>query len=207
MTGCLIVFEGVEGSGKTTQLRRCSDWLQREGRAVVVTREPGGTNLGADLRKVLLEGDSGIQDRAELLLYAADRAQHVEEFLKPQLAKGMMVLCDRFTDSTIAYQGYGRGLDLNLITQLNLIATQGLQAELTLWLDVNVEIGLERARRRSRGDRIEQADLSFHRRVEQGFRNLAAAEPQRIVRIDAQESEEEVEKAIREELTKKLNSW
>lgn len=195
MRGCLIVFEGVEGSGKTTQLQRCSDWLQAEGRSVVVTREPGGTTIGAALRKLLLEG-SHIQDRAELLLYAADRAQHVEEFLKPQLMMGKIILCDRFTDSTIAYQGYGRGLSLDLIAQLNSIATGGLESPLTLWLDVDVEIGLARAKRRGVIDRIEQAEVSFHRRVQQGFCQLAAAYPQRIVRIDAHKSEEEVQMAI-----------
>jgi dTMP kinase len=206
MTGCLIVFEGVEGSGKTTQLQRCSDWLLAEGKNVVLTREPGGTTIGVGLRKLLLEG-SPIQDRAELLLYAADRAQHVEEFLKPQLAMGTIILCDRFTDSTIAYQGYGRGLSLDLIAQLNLIATGGLEADLTLWLDVAVEIGLARAKRRGVSDRIEQADVSFHKRVEQGFRQLATDYPQRIIQIDAHKSEEEVQMAVQMILRQRLSGW
>jgi dTMP kinase len=211
MTGKLIVFEGVEGSGKTTQLRALEDWLQTAGmkqaKPVVVTREPGGTSLGLGLRQLLLEGVSPIQDRAELLLYAADRAQHVEELLKPELARGAIILCDRYTDSTIAYQGYGRGLSLDLIAQLNQIATQGLQAEVTLWLDVDAEIGLARARLRGRADRIEQADLAFHQRVQQGFCQLATDYPQRIVRIDAQQSEEEVHLAILEILQQRLGSW
>jgi dTMP kinase len=219
MSGKLIVFEGVEGSGKTTQLRRCSEWLQTSGIgsefgaiaqeiSVVVTREPGGTSLGLGLRKLLLEADSSpIQDRAELLLYAADRAQHVEEFLKRQLEKGAIILCDRYTDSTIAYQGYGRGLDLKLIQQLNQIATDGLESNLTLWLDVDVELGLNRARQRGTADRIEQADLEFHKRVQQGFAALAASCPQRIVRIDASKSEEEVHLAIQEILRQWFNRW
>jgi dTMP kinase len=228
MQGLLIVFEGVEGSGKTTQTRRCSDWLQGGGigsdfaakgeeMPVVVTREPGGTSLGLGLRKLLLEeGDRQenptptsppIQDRAELLMYAADRAQHVEEFLKPQLASGAIILCDRYTDSTVAYQGYGRGLDLKLIHQLNQIATDGLESDLTLWLDVDAEMGLKRARERGTADRIEQADLAFHKRVQQGFAELAALHPQRIVRIDASKSEEDVYLAIQDILGQRFNSW
>ena len=148
-----------------------------------------------------------IQDRTELLMYAADRAQHVEEFLKPQLALGAIVLCDRYTDSTVAYQGYGRGLDLNLIQQLNQIATDGLESHLTLWLDIDVETGLKRARQRGIADRIEQADLEFHRRVQQGFVQLAQLYPQRIVRIDASLSEEEVHLAIQEILSQRLKAW
>lgn len=210
MTGKLIVFEGVEGSGKTTQLRALEDWLHtgmKQEKPVVVTREPGGTSLGKGLRQLLLEGEAPIQDRAELLLYAADRAQHVEELLKPELARGAIILCDRFTDSTVAYQGYGRGLCLDLIAQLNQIATQGLQAEVTLWLDVDAEIGLARARARGMSDRIEQADLAFHQRVQQGFCQLAADYPQRIVRIDAQQSESDVHLAILEILRQRLNLW
>jgi dTMP kinase len=226
MQGLLIVFEGVEGSGKTTQLQRSLHWLQDKGlseclgtfaqeMSVVATREPGGTSLGLGLRKLLLEEGSRdknstptpIQDRAELLLYAADRAQHVEEFLKPYLASGAIILCDRYTDSTIAYQGYGRGLDLTLIQQLNEIATGGLESELTLWLDVDASIGLKRARQRGSVDRIEQADFAFHQRVQQGFQQLATSYPQRIVRIDGSKSEEEVHLAIQEILRQRLSQW
>jgi dTMP kinase len=219
MHGKLIVFEGVEGSGKTTQLQRCSSWLQTSGlqecigamgeqMSLVVTREPGGTSLGVALRQLLLEGHSlSIQDRAELLMYAADRSQHVEEFLKPQLVLGTIILCDRYTDSTVAYQGYGRGLDLTLIQQLNQIATNGLESDLTLWLDIDIEIGLKRAQQRGRADRIEQADLAFHRRVQQGFVQLAASNSHRIVRIDATKSEEEVHLAIQDILRQRFNTW
>ncbi len=209
MDGKLIVFEGVEGSGKTTQIQKCQEWLQNSdrlsGTSVVVTREPGGTELGVGLRRLLLEGHRDlICDRAELLLYACDRSQHVEEVLKPQLAYGAIILCDRYTDSTVAYQAYGRGLNLNLINQLNQLATDNLESDLTLWLDIEVEIGLERARQRGTVDRMEQADLAFHRRVQQGYRELAAAYPQRIVRVDASRSQDEVEAQIQEILLEKL---
>jgi len=206
------VFEGVEGCGKTTQLQRSREWLQSFSSpksspfSVVVTREPGGTELGLGLRQLLLAEAEGkpIQELAELLLYAADRAQHVEEVLKPQLALGALILCDRYTDSTIAYQGYGRGLSLNLISQLNSIATRGLASDLTLWLDVEVEVGLARTKNRGLLDRIEQADLAFHRRVQQGYTELALAHPKRIVRVDASLSEADVQEQIKAILSQRL---
>lgn len=202
----LIVFEGVEGSGKTTQLQATVTWLhQGKSVPVLVTREPGGTELGGSLRQLLLGGHSQlIHDRAELFLYAADRSQNVEEVLKPQLEKGAIILCDRFTDSTIAYQGYGRGLSMALIDQLNHLATNGLQSDLTLWLDVDVEVGLGRARRRGAADRLESADLDFHRRVQQGYAELAAQDPDRIVRIDASQTVEAVQEQIQKILQLKI---
>jgi len=212
MKGKLIVFEGVEGAGKTTQMQRLIHWLQAScflRVRLVATREPGGTELGRGLRHLLLKQDSGkfVSDRAELLMYAADRAQHVETFLKPELSKGTIVLCDRFTDSTIAYQGYGRGLNLNLIKQLNEIATGGLQSDLTLWLDINVEEGLARVRARGERDRIEQADLKFHRLVQQGFAELAEENKSRIVRINADRPEYEVAQEIQAIVTRRLEAW
>ncbi|WP_017304495.1 dTMP kinase [Spirulina subsalsa] len=202
-TGHFIVFEGGEGAGKTTQIERSRLWLQEQLSPeipIIVTREPGGSPLGQALRHILLEGES-IPDLTELLLYAADRAHHVAEVLQPALAQGAIILCDRFTDSTIAYQGYGRGLDLTLIEQLNRIASQGLQSSLTLWLDVEVERGLARTHQRGKRDRLDQADLAFHQRVQQGFRTLAAQFPQRIVPIDANGSEEQVATKIQQILT------
>lgn len=212
MDGKLIVFEGVEGAGKTTQMQQLIHWLQASCfliTSVVATREPGGTELGKGLRQLLLLQGSGelVSERAELLMYAADRAQHVENFLKPQLASGAIVLCDRFTDSTIAYQGYGRGLNLNLINQLNEIATGGLQSDLTFWLDINVEAGLARVRARGEFDRIEQADIEFHRRVQQGFADLAAENPDRIIRINADRTESEVALEIQAILISRLEAW
>jgi len=212
MKGKLIVFEGVEGAGKTTQMQRLIHWLQTSyfpKVRLVVTREPGGTELGKGLRHLLLKQDPGesVSDRAELLMYAADRAQHVETFLKPELSKGTIVLCDRFTDSTIAYQGYGRNLNLNLIKQLNAIATGGLESDLTLWLDINVEAGLARVKARGERDRIEQADLKFHRLVQQGFADLAEEKGSRIVRINGDRNEDEVAQEIQTIVTSKLEAW
>jgi dTMP kinase len=208
MQGRLVVFEGGEGCGKTTQVKRTQAWLLEQGLSAIVTREPGGTELGQDIRRLLLTPQAEpMQDRTELLLYAADRAQHVEGMLKPQLAAGRLVLCDRFTDSTVAYQGYGRGLDRGLIDQLNQIATGGLQSDLTLWLDVEVTVGLARAQRRGERDRIEQATLDFHQRVQQGFQALARAYPQRIVRIDASQDETTVAAEIQRVLGDRLASW
>jgi dTMP kinase len=208
MLGKLIVFEGGEGCGKTTQLARAQPWLRDRGIVnLVTTREPGGTALGGQIRQLLLT-DTGevMASRTELLLYAADRAQHVETFLRPHLSRGALILCDRYTDSTVAYQGYGRQLDLDLIHQLNQMATNGLQSDLTLWLDLDVEIGLQRAQQRGKRDRIEQADLAFHQRVRDGFRALAEQWPDRIVRIDASASEQAVAEQIQATLTRWLKA-
>ncbi|NEQ75179.1 MAG: dTMP kinase [Okeania sp. SIO2C9] len=220
MIGKLIVFEGVEGGGKTTQIQLLRNWLLEKKQSsklfskfidleVIVTREPGGTKLGQALRELLLNTDiSGeqIQERAELLLYAADRSQHIENLIKPYLKKGAIVLCDRFIDSTITYQGYGRGLDLDLIQKLNHIATGGLKSDLTFWLDIDVEIGLTRAKNRGKIDRMEQADIQFHKRVQQGYQELAKSNPL-IVRIDANLTIDKIQEQIQEVLMKKLIEW
>lgn len=222
MTGKLIVFEGGEGSGKTTQIQQLDIWLHEHLKirwrgatesppSIYRTREPGGTEVGQVIRQLLLnhwhESDVSLHDCTELLLYASDRAQHVHEVLKPALARRCLVLCDRYTDSTVAYQGYGRGLSLDLIYQLNQIATAGLESDLTIWLDVDAEVGLARTQRRGDADRIEQADLEFHRRVRHGFGELAKAHPHRIVRIDASKSETEVQTAIQMVLEQRLTAW
>ena len=178
--GRFVVLEGIDGCGKTTQLKALRQWLPSSGlmapgARLVVSREPGGTALGQALRELLLHPPQGVQPlpRAELLLYAADRAQHVEALLLPALQAGDWVLCDRFTGSTAAYQGYGRGLPLALIDTLETLATGGLQADLTLWLDVS----LAESRRRRGGrpaDRIEAAGEVFQTRVAAGFATLAA---------------------------------
>ena len=217
MGGKLIVFEGGEGAGKTTQIEKTYQWLCQklpQEKVVRVTREPGGTKLGKQFRQILLTtGDEEKSspeclpphERTELLLYSADRAQHVEEVLKPWLKQGAIILCDRYTDSTIAYQGYGRGISLDLIEQLNQIATGGLVSDLTLWLDVDVEKGLARAKKRGEFDRMEQADLAFHRLVQQGFTQLAMDNPQRMVRIDANLPEDLVQQQIQEVLRVRLD--
>ncbi len=224
-----MVFEGGEGAGKTTQLIRLQEWLAVSGwldriqsamagdsSPIVVTREPGGTLLGKGIRKLLLDvsatGDESIDKRAELLLFAADRAQHVAGFLGPHLQQGALVLCDRYTDSTIAYQGYGRNLDLNLIHQLDQIATQGLESDLTLWLDLDVEIGLARTRQRGQDpeikvDRMEATEIAFHQRLRQGFTALAQQHPDRMIRIDAHQSESAIAQQIQGLLEQRLRQW
>ena len=210
MKGKLIVFEGVEGCGKSTQMQICDEWLQSLGISVLVTREPGGTVLGTDIRRLLLEKteDKPITSTTELLLYAADRSQHVEQELKPNLATGKIILCDRYTYSTVAYQGYGRALDMNLINQLNAIATGGLEPDLGLWLDLDVEVGL--SRKRGSGDiadRIEQEKIDFHRRVQLGYSKLAASKPGVIFRVDASLTREAVKQQIQAILIPKLQAW
>lgn len=211
--GKLIVFEGVEGCGKTTQIQRTLDWLQTvfPSERVVVTRQPGGTQLGIGIRRLLLDysEEKPIQDLTELFLYAADRAQHVEEVLKPELHSKSIILCDRYTDSTIAYQGYGRSLDLALIHQLNQLATGGLKSDLTIWLDVDVEVSLARTRGRGVADRIELEAIAFHRQVQQGYTELAKEHPNRILRVDASLNEiavqEQIQAILRQHLAELLN--
>jgi dTMP kinase len=218
-SGKFIVFEGGEGCGKTTQLQLTDIWLERSGwlprlQAIgaitdrLITREPGGTAIGGQIRSVLLEPTDELMDpQTELLLYAADRAQHVAHCLRPALATGQLILGDRYTDSTVAYQGYGRGLDQDLIHQLNQIATQGLQPDLTLWLDLDVAVGLSRAQQRGKRDRIEQADIQFHQAVRQGFQALAAAHPERIVRIDASPDQATVAQAVQTTIATAFDQW
>jgi dTMP kinase len=210
MSGKLIVFEGVEGCGKTTQMQLCNQWLQSLSIPVVTTREPGGTQLGLHLRSLLLESskDKAISATTELLLYAADRCQHVEQELLPNLKSGKIILCDRYIDSTIAYQGYGRNLDMNLIHQLNSIATSGLKSDLTLWLDLDVEQGMARKQKTGeKADRIEQEKIEFHRRVQKGYKEQAALSPERNFRIEAGLNKEEVQKQIQQKLTSKFQEW
>ena len=227
LPGRLVVFEGVEGAGKSTQIQNLQDWLAQSGWLdwlqqqilqeaipVLVTREPGGTMLGQQLRRLLLDSAltsaEGLADTTELLLYAADRSQHVQQLLRPAMAQGTLILCDRFTDSTVAYQGYGRGFDLTLIDQLNQISTQGLVSDLTFWLDLDVRQGLQRTRQRPSDlegqDRMEAADLAFHQRVQQGFSAVAQASPH-IVRIEAGDSEQQVAQRIQSVMEKQLQQW
>jgi dTMP kinase len=217
--GRLIVFEGGEGSGKTTQLRHTQQWLYTSGwlpqlqakgylSTLLTTREPGGTDLGRQIRRLLLEPTpEPMHPRTELLLYAADRAQHVEQCLYPALRQGALILCDRYIDSTVTYQGYGRGLDLSLIATLNQIASAGLQPDLTIWLDLDVATGLARAQARGQHDRIEQDELVFHEAVRRGFQALAAEHPDRIVRVDARLDEPMVANSVSSILHSTLTRW
>jgi dTMP kinase len=188
--GVFITFEGGDGSGKSTQSRRLAKRLQAEGRQVLLLREPGGTKLGEKVRKVLLERKHPIQPEAELLLFLAARAELVRDVIRPALARGEVVLCDRFSDSTLAYQGYGRGLDIESLTQLDVWATGGLVPDLTVLLDVPVEVG--RAHVGKDADAIEREDNAFHERVRRGFLTIAAEAPDRFLVLDATRNKADV---------------
>jgi dTMP kinase len=193
--GCLIAFEGPEGAGKSTQLQRLAAVLRSEGRRVEVTAEPGGTPLGRDLRQLLLHArDTVPVPLAELFLYLADRAQHVQQLIAPALAAGAVVLTDRFSASTFAYQGYGRGLDLQQIVGADAWARGGLEPRLTLLLDCPVRLGLQRAR--GDNDRFHAEEEAFHERVRAGFHALAAAAPAAWSTIDATQSADAVHAAV-----------
>ncbi len=200
-----ITFEGLDGTGKTTQLKALESHLRDHGQVCVVTREPGGTPLGSLMRRVLLEvAQQPIASPTELFLYLADRAQHVHDIILPALAAGKIVICDRYTDSTLAYQGYGRGIDLKFLRQLNAFADRGVQPDLTILLDCPVEMALSRTAQRqvkmrsgeNREDRFEREQLEFHQRVRAGFIELAQEEPGRFRVINAARSVEEITQEI-----------
>jgi dTMP kinase len=199
-----ITFEGIEGSGKTTQIMRLYDFLKKSGRDCVVTREPGGTTIGKKIRAILLDPQSAAMDPfTELLLYTADRAQHAREILIPLLSAGKTVLCDRYFDATVAYQGYARGLDIKLINRLHQTMVQGLKPDVTILLDLGPEEGLARAwcqlnsgTRVESERRFEEETLAFHQRVRAGYLALARKEPQRFRVIDAGRNETLVQEEI-----------
>ena len=186
--GKFVTFEGGEGSGKTTQIKLASDWLRERGISALATAEPGGTPLGRKIREILLNRQSGaIGAEAELLLFAAARAQHVRETILPALEEGQWVLCDRFTDATLVYQGVGRGLDVAFIRTLNDFSACSFKPDLTLLFDLPVEVGLTRAKKRAASgrpetaeDRFEREERIFHERIREGYLNLASKEPERF---------------------------
>lgn len=208
-----ITLEGGDGSGKTTHLRAVREQVESRGYSCVVTREPGGTALGTTIRQVLLGADiEPLASRAELFLYLADRAQHVSRVIVSALESGKIVLCDRYTDSTIAYQGYGRGIPLDLLRQLNAVADGGVRPDLTLLLDCPVETGLRRSADRrlqtasGRGpeDRFERETVEFHERVRAGFLEMARSEPARFRVIDAARPTADVAHEIRTIIDREL---
>jgi dTMP kinase len=213
MRGTFVTFEGIEGSGKSTQIALVADYLSMQGRSATLTREPGGTPIGDHVRKVLLDpANTALAPKAELLLYAAGRAQHLDEIIVPALKAGRIVLCDRFSDATLAYQGYGRGLDLELIRDLDRLVTAGLRPDLTVLLDIDAAAGLSRARgRNSRGGleseaRFENEHLSFHERVRQGYLDLARQEPGRFRIVDASPPPGTVQNEIRRAVDELLSA-
>jgi dTMP kinase len=197
--GVFITFEGIEGCGKSTQAKRLGKTLDRRGIAHVMTFEPGGTAIGRHVRRVLLDSrNKALTPLSELMLYAADRAQHVEEIIKPTLRSGKWVICDRFSDATVVYQGAARGQDKKLIRLLNNVVTQGIRPHLTFLLDCPVEVGLGRAlgRNMKGQDRFEREALSFHRKVRNGYLDLARKNKKRFVILDAGASRREIEAEI-----------
>jgi dTMP kinase len=198
-----ITFEGIEGCGKTTQIKRLGRRLRSHGVPFLATLEPGGTKIGRGIRRILLDSrNKNLTPLAELALYAADRAQHVEEVIKPALKQGKWVICDRFADATVVYQGWARAQDMRLVRILNEEVTQGLHPDKTFLLDCPVEIGLQRALNRNRSepdqgqDRFEKEQMVFHRAVRHAYLDLAQKEPKRIVVIEASGREEAVEEEI-----------
>lgn len=192
--GFFITFEGTDGGGKTTQIQRLTADLSEAGYDICLTREPGGTPISEQIRDMLLNPDhSEMAPTTELLLYAASRAQHVSEVIKPALEAGKVVISSRFADATVVYQGYGRGLDLGRIARLNRIATDGVTPDVTFVLDLPVAIGLQRVQN-SRGglDRLEREEIEFHRRLREGYQIIARQEPRRLKIIDAQVSSDQV---------------
>jgi dTMP kinase len=198
LRGVMIAFEGGDGTGKSTQIRMLRSAIEGEGHDVLVTREPGGTAIGERIRDVVLSLDhEAMDDRAEALLYAAARAQHVEEVIRPALAKGSVVLCDRFVDSSLVYQGAARGLGEEEVAELNRWATGGLRPDLVVLLDLDPTAGLERAAGSGPADRLEAAGLDFHVLVRDAYRRLAEAEPDRFLVLDARRAPAEVHREIR----------
>jgi dTMP kinase len=203
--GLFITFEGGEGCGKSTQSRLLLNKLEQQNVPVVLTHEPGGTALGNEVRKTLKrKGGSSISPQAELFLFAASRAQLVAEVIHPALQDGKVVICDRFAYSTLVYQGYGRGLDLPFVETVNNMATGNLKPDLIILLDISPEQGL--ARKRSLKDRFEREDLSFHRRIREGYLKTAAAEPDRWLVIDASLPEGKIAEIIWDKVSRLLPS-
>ena len=199
--GYFITFEGADGCGKTTQIELLDKYLREKGFDTILTREPGAKGLGVKLREILLNYDGEVSPVAESFLFLADRAQHVDCIIKPALKEGKIILCDRHTDSTVAYQGYGRNLDLDRINYLNNIATSGLKPDLTIVFDIDVETSMSRVGKNK--DRMESAGVEFFNRVREGYLEIAKKEPQRVRVINSSDTIENIHKKV-VELVEKL---
>ncbi len=192
--GIFITFEGTDGCGKTTQIELLKQYYENKGRKVLLTREPGAQGLGVKLREILLNYDGEVSPNCESFLFLADRAQHIDTIIKPALERGEVILCDRHTDSTIAYQGYGRGLDIEQIKMLNSIATSGLKPDLTFVFDIDTETAQKRVGKQK--DRMESAGIEFFNRVREGYLEIAKQEPERVKVLDGTKSIEEIHNSL-----------
>lgn len=207
-----VTFEGPDGSGKTTQIRLLCAYLEEKGYPVCQTREPGGTSIGDQIRQVLHDTTNvEMQATTEILLYSASRAQLVDEVIRPALARSQIVLCDRYAESTLAYQGYGRQLDLGILQAITAFATGGLQPDLIVYLDISVEEGLRRKRRaheieEDEWNRMDQQAVNFYRRVRQGYLRLAGEEPTRWLIVDARQPVEAIQESIRQAVLSRLTA-
>lgn len=192
--GLFITFEGIDGCGKTTQIKLLKEYFESKGKTVLLTREPGAKGLGIKLREILLNYDGEVSPNCESFLFLADRAQHIDTIIKPAVERGEIVLCDRHTDSTVAYQGYGRGVDLDRINMLNDIATSGMKPDLTFVFDIDIETSMSRVGNEQ--DRMESAGIEFFKRVRQGYLEIAKAEPNRVKLLDGTDSIENIHNQI-----------
>ena len=205
--GLFVSFEGIEGTGKTIQSKLLYEHFKKTGYTVILTEEPGGTRIGLKIRDVLLSVENKeITPVTELLLYNASRAQHLKELILPALNEGGIVITDRFSDSTVAYQCYGRGIDLKLIDSLERMVTEGLKPDITLLIDLDAETGLLRNKGINKTDRLELEDLKFHKKVRAGYLQIAAREPERIKLIDGSGSIEEIQRKIIDIVTSRIKS-
>ena len=200
-----ITLEGPEGGGKSTQAQRLANHLESQGHDILFTREPGGTEIGDQIRRVIMSLENkSMSPEAEFLLFSASRAQVVRELIQPHLERGGMVVCDRFFHSSMAYQGYGHELDLELLRTISGFVTGGLIPDLTFLLDLTSELGLERRKQEGRWNRLDDYDLAFHERVREGYLHLADADPGRWTRIDAAQPEDQIQEQIREVVAGRL---
>ncbi|MBR6221949.1 MAG: dTMP kinase [Lachnospiraceae bacterium] len=202
MKGILITMEGPDGSGKSTQIELLREEFERLDKEVLITREPGGNAISEAIRGIILNREyENMASETEMLLYAAARAQLVYEVIKPALLEGKVVICDRFVDSSAVYQGIGRGLGVDAVYEVNKHALSGITPDLTILLDLSAEEGIRRKKNQAELDRMEALDISFHRMVSEGYRELAKSDPQRILSVDATLSVEEIHKKVMERVT------
>lgn len=205
MRGLFISMEGPDGSGKTTQIEKLKEYFSNKGYEVIITREPGGTQISEEIRNIILDvKNEALSDMTEALLYAASRAQHVEEKIKPALESGKIVISDRFVDSSIVYQGYARGIGIDTVESINSFAIQGYMPDITFFFDIEPELAMKRKANQKSLDRLEQEHISFHNKVYEGYKILLKRYPKRIKSIDARQSIDNIYEQIMKEMTNLL---